>query len=106
MKPKKLQLEAELMSVLAQPTRLKILYFLKDGEKCACKINPFMELDSSIISRHLVKMRDAGILASRKDGVSIYYRIKEHRVFQILEIVDDILQSVIQEKTRELVEIF
>ncbi|MFH1011669.1 MAG: metalloregulator ArsR/SmtB family transcription factor [bacterium] len=99
---KKVELEAQLLEVLAQPTRLKILYFLRDGERCACEINPKMREDPSVISRHLVKMRDAGILGSRKEGVSIYYWIKEPRVFEILEMTDNLLRSLARQKAREV----
>lgn len=105
MHTKRIELEAELFSVLAQPTRLKILYFLRDGEQCACRINPYMEEDSSVISRHLVKMREAGILDSRKEGVSIFYWIKENRVFDLLKIADEMLVRSAREKTAELAEI-
>jgi DNA-binding transcriptional ArsR family regulator len=98
--PRKIHLEANLLAVLAQSTRLKILYFLKDGEQCACKINPMMQEDPSVVSRHLVKMRDAGILGSRREGVSIYYWITEPRVFEILAKVDDISRDAAQVKAR------
>ncbi len=97
---RKAELEAALLSVLAQPTRLKILYFLEGGEKCACEITPKMQEDPSVISRHLVKMRDSGVLDSRKEGVSIYYWVREPRVFKILEIVDKILISAAQERVK------
>jgi DNA-binding transcriptional ArsR family regulator len=96
----KIELEAELLSVLAQPTRLKILYFLRDGEQCACKINPQMREDSSVVSRHLVRMREAGLLGSRREGVSIYYWIREPRVFDLLRNVDDLLRAIMREKNR------
>jgi DNA-binding transcriptional ArsR family regulator len=99
---KKPELEAHLLEILAQPTRLKILYFLRHGEKCACKITPMMDEDASVISRHLVKMRDAGILGYRKEGVSIYYWIKEPRVFHVLEIVDEMLLTSVREKAQEV----
>jgi len=102
MDSKKVELEAELLAVLAQPTRLKILYFLKDGEKCACEINPRMREDASVISRHLVKMREAGILDSRKEGVSIYYWIKEPRVFAILQTADEMLKTAAHTWAREV----
>jgi DNA-binding transcriptional ArsR family regulator len=97
----KIQMEADLLAVLAQPTRLKILYFLKDGEQCACKINPFMQEDPSVVSRHLVKMREAGLLSSRREGTWIHYKIRDPRVFQILEIADDIFRSAAREKAQE-----
>ncbi len=101
-KLKKVELEAQLLEVLAQPTRLKILYFLRDGERCACEINPMMREDPSVISRHLVKMRDAGILGCRKEGVSIYYWIKEPRVFKVLGLIDEILLSSVQERAHDI----
>ena len=98
--PKKVELEAGLLAVLAQPTRLKILYFLREGEKCACEINPSMQEDPSVISRHLVKMKEAGLLDSRKEGVSIFYWIREPKVFRILDMVDVILKSAAEERAR------
>ena len=100
----KIQIEADFLAVLAQPTRLKILYFLKDGEQCACKINPFMQEDPSVVSRHLVKMREAGILGSRREGVSVYYWIREPRVLQILEGVDEIIRDTAKANARRAVD--
>lgn len=106
MNDQKIKYQAEFLSVLAQPTRLKLLYFLKDGEQCACKINPYMQEDPSVVSRHLVKMRDLGILESRKEGVSIYYRIKEPLVFQILDTVDGIVKNNLQDRVKELSQLY
>jgi ArsR family transcriptional regulator len=102
----KIQMEAALLAVLAQPTRLKILYFLHDGEKCACEINPHMQEDASVISRHLVKMKEAGLLDARREGVSIYYRIIEPRVFDLLMKADEIIKTAAQEKARRTEEVF
>lgn len=95
-----IQIESDFLRAIAQPTRLRILYFLKDGEKCACEIIPKMKEDQSNISRHLALMKDAGILESRKEGVSVYYKIKDKRVFTLLSIVDEMIKSEIKEKAR------
>jgi len=96
----KISFEAELLSVLAQPTRLRLLYFLRNGERCACEINPEMQEDPSVVSRHLVRMQQAGLLGSRKEGVSKYYWIKDKRVFSILDLIDAILQDRIREQSQ------
>jgi DNA-binding transcriptional ArsR family regulator len=95
-----IQIEFDFLRVIAQPTRLKILYFLKDGERCACEIIPKMKEDQSNISRHLTHMRDAGILESRKEGVSVYYKIKDGRVFTLLSLVDEMVKAEIKKKAR------
>lgn len=92
--------ESQFLKAIAQPTRLKILYFLRDGEKCACKIIPKMKEDQSSISRHLTSLKNAGILESRKEGVSVYYKIKDRRVFSILGLVDDMLKAQVKEEAK------
>jgi DNA-binding transcriptional ArsR family regulator len=95
-----IQIESDFLRAIAQPTRLRILYFLKDGEKCACEIIPKMKEDQSNISRHLTLMKDAGILESRKEGVSVYYKIKDKRVFTLLSLVDEMVKAEIKEKAK------
>jgi len=95
-----IQIESDFLKAIAQPTRLKILYFLKDGERCACEIIPNMKEDQSNISRHLTHMRDAGILESRKEGVSVYYKINDKRVFTLLSLVDEMVKAEIKKKAK------
>jgi len=102
---KKIELEAQLLSLLGQPTRLQLLYMLKDGEKCLCEINPAMREDQSVISRHLIKLREMGILGYRKEGVSLFYWVEDPRIFDLLESARSILKTSIEKKTDELKEL-
>jgi DNA-binding transcriptional ArsR family regulator len=95
-----IELESSYLKAIAQPTRLKILYFLKDGEKCQCKIIPQMREDQSNISRHLNHMRDLGILESRKEGISVYYRIKDRRIFRLLSLADRMIKAEIEDRAK------
>lgn len=97
-----IELQSAYLKTIAQPTRLKILCFLKDGEKCQCEIMPQMKEDQSNISRHLTHMRDMGILESRREGVSVYYKIKDKRVFSLLSMVDQMVKAEIKEKARRV----
>jgi DNA-binding transcriptional ArsR family regulator len=97
-----IELESNYLKAIAQPTRLKILYFLKDGEQCQCKIIPKIKEDQSNISRHLTHMRDLGILESRREGVSVYYKIKDKRVFRLLFLVDQMIKAEIEEKAKRV----
>lgn len=85
---------ADILKALAQPTRLKIIEFLRDGERCVCEIFPAIGEEQSNTSRHLVLMLTTGILSRRKDGLKIYYAIKHP---EILEIVDTVTLLVKQE---------
>lgn len=104
--PRKIELEAGLLSLLGQSTRLNLLYMLRDGERCVCEIHPAMPEDQSVISRHLTKLRGMGLLDSRKEGVSVYYRIRDPRVFDLLELADTILRDRALEQAREAQQVF
>jgi ArsR family transcriptional regulator len=102
---KLIQMEAQLLSLLGQPTRLQLLYMLKEGEKCLCEINPVMKEDQSVISRHLIKLRKMGLLSYRKEGVSIFYKVEDERIFDLLDSASSILKSSLAKKAKELEEL-
>ena len=57
MEERVLELKAEILKALAQPTRLKILELLRDGEKCICGSVPAINGEQSNISRHISLMQ-------------------------------------------------
>jgi len=86
---------AEILKALAQPTRMKIIEFLRDGERCVCEIFPAIAEEQSNTSRHLNMMQNCGILARRKEGIKIFYALKHPEVLQILELAMVILKKEI-----------
>jgi ArsR family transcriptional regulator len=76
--------ELKIFKALSDETRLNIVEFLLDGEKCVCEIFPHMKRTQSTVSIHLGILEKAGILSSRRDGKRIYYRIKDPKVRSIL----------------------
>jgi len=65
------------LNTLAEPNRLAILSFLKDGEKCACEIHPKLKLPQNLSSHHLKVLKDLGLLKSRREGNNILYSRNE-----------------------------
>ena len=76
---------ADVLKSLAQPTRLKIIDFLRDGERCVCEIFPAIGEEQTNTSRHLTYMQTHGILSRRNEGVKIYYAVKHPEVFEIID---------------------
>lgn len=70
---------------LASDQRLKIIGLLKEGEKGSQQIIDELHLDASVISRHLMLLRNVGLVTARKEGVASYFAIADQRVFQIIE---------------------
>lgn len=85
------RLQAAALRALAHPVRLKILDLLRDGEECVCRLAPRAGVTESNLSQLLAVLRVAGIVESRREGHSIYYRVRDPRIFQVLDKVRAIL---------------
>ena len=68
---------AELLKAAADPTRLRILRLLHEAkqELCGCELVDCLEEAQYNVSKHLRVLRQAGLIASRKDGQWVYYRL-------------------------------
>jgi ArsR family transcriptional regulator len=75
----------KILKALSDETRLKIVEFLLDGEKCVCEIFPYVKRTQSTVSIHLNDLKKAGILESRREGKKIYYKIADLRVCDIFK---------------------
>jgi ArsR family transcriptional regulator len=95
-----IQLKAEVLKALAQPTRLKILELLRNGERCICEIVPAINGEQSNISRHISTMQKSHLITTRKDGVKVMVKVRDPRVFEILDKVGLFLKTQMQEQTR------
>ncbi|NTV49549.1 MAG: helix-turn-helix transcriptional regulator [Geobacteraceae bacterium] len=87
--------QAEILKTLGQPTRLKIIDFLRNGERCVCEIFPAISEEQSNTSRHLNLMVSSGILFRRKEGVKIFYAVKHHEIFEIVDLAAMIMTEEI-----------
>jgi ArsR family transcriptional regulator len=95
-----LELKAEILKALAQPTRLKILQLLRNGEKCICEIVPAINGEQSNISRHISLMQKSNLVTTRKDGVKVMVKVKDQRVFEILDSISIMLRNQMSEQSR------
>jgi ArsR family transcriptional regulator len=81
-----LEFSAEVLKAIAQPTRLRIIELLRDGEHCVCEIFPAIGHEQSNTSRHLQMMLKSGILQQRKDGLKIYYSLRHPEVLEMVRL--------------------
>ncbi len=100
MEERALELKAEVLKALAQPTRLKILELLRGGERCICEIVPAINGEQSNISRHISVMQKGHLITTRKDGVKVMVKVRDPRIFEILDTVGLFLKTQMQEQSR------
>ena len=67
---------SRLFSALSDPTRLKILHALTVTEElCVCDLATILEMTPAAVSQHLSRLRSGRLVQSRRDGMTIYYRL-------------------------------
>ena len=81
---------AGLMRALSNEKRLMILCQLGDGELSVGQMLPLVGLSQSALSQHLAKLRDEALVATRRDGTTIFYRIAEPAVLKVIAVLAEI----------------
>ncbi len=76
---------AALLKALAHEARLMVLCQLLDGEHSAGALQEGSDLSQSALSQHLARLREEGLVATRRDAQTIYYRLADHNVARVLE---------------------
>lgn len=74
-----------LLSVLGNEFRLRLLYAVGDGEVCVCHLEEILQKRQPYISQHLSVLRDEKVLKTRREGRYIFYRVADPAVFDLLE---------------------
>ena len=90
-------MNAEFLRALGHPMRVRVLELLRSREEMSVReLQAALQIESGGASQHLSAMRRQGLLATRRQGTSVFYRVRDQRTFRILEIARDILTSHVQ----------
>ena len=76
---------AALLRLLSNEKRLMVLCQLADGEMSVGEIQTRVGLSQSALSQHLALLRDEGVVATRRESQTIYYRVADHAAMRIIE---------------------
>jgi len=81
----------KLLSIAGSDVRLKILFLLNtENELCPCDLADILKMSVPAISQHIRKIKDAGIITSRRDGQTLYYSLNRDET----EIFNSIFKSI------------
>jgi DNA-binding transcriptional ArsR family regulator len=87
------QQQTVILKALAHPSRLAMVDALGSGERCVCELQRLVGSDISTVSKHLAVLKRAGIVADRRDGVQIYYRLRIPCILQVFPCVAAVMQA-------------
>ncbi|HCS12414.1 MAG: hypothetical protein COS82_03505 [Zetaproteobacteria bacterium CG06_land_8_20_14_3_00_59_53] len=97
---------ATAFKALGDPVRLRLFYLLsRYAELCVCHLTDALQLPQSTVSRHLGSLRHAGLVATRRDGKWMYYRLSGELAASLAAIIGPVADATQQSDLRQLDEI-
>ncbi|MCW4048487.1 MAG: metalloregulator ArsR/SmtB family transcription factor [Candidatus Bathyarchaeota archaeon] len=84
-----------LFKALGDKNRQKLLYLLRDGERCVSDLLPFFDILQPTVSTHLLMLEETGFLKVRREGRKRYYSISNPKVYEFLDSFIEELSGVI-----------
>jgi DNA-binding transcriptional ArsR family regulator len=99
------EVKAELFRALAHPARIRVLELLAEGERSVSDIAPVVGLEASHLSQQLAVLRHAGLVTTRKQGLSVIYRIRDRALVSLLSTAKKLLINSLSESQELLDEL-
>ena len=100
MKREIFELQAEVCKTLANPKRLEIIAALKDGELSVGDLVDRLGITKANVSQHLAVLRQRKVVATRRAGVNIYYRINNPKITEACALMKAVLMEQLVEGER------
>ena len=97
MEEKMFQMHAEVCKSMANPTRLKIMNLLREGEKSVEELRKRLELPKANLSQHLSILRQRRVVSTRRAGLNIYYKVANPKMIKACDILREVLLEQLQE---------
>lgn len=85
--------KSELFKALGHPVRIRILNLLRSGERTVSDLQTQLQIEASSVSQQLAVLRARQLVVGRKEGTSVYYRVADPRVFDLLDTARAIFEA-------------
>jgi DNA-binding transcriptional ArsR family regulator len=85
--------KAEFFKALAHPLRIAIIDALRDGESGVNDMCDVLNVEQSTLSQQLAVLRNRNIVVGRKEGLNVYYSVRDTSVFKLLDVAKQIFNN-------------
>jgi DNA-binding transcriptional ArsR family regulator len=92
------ELHADMCKVFSHAKRLEILNLLRNHEMTASTLIKKTGLSKPNLSQHMSILRSKGVVASRREGINVYYRIANAKIIQAYDLIRGVLVEQLEEK--------
>lgn len=83
---------ANILKTLGQSIRVQIVLIIGKGESCVCHLEAILGIRQARISQHLMALRKAGIVSTKREGRHIYYQLENPQILEIIYQIAEIFQ--------------
>jgi len=94
------ELHARVCKAIADPKRLLMINELRDGELSVGDISEALGISQSNASQHLAVLRDRGVVTTRRDGTTVYYRLRSPKIVQAVDLLREFLADDLADRAR------
>ncbi len=77
---------SRLFKALADPTRLRLVRAMRDGEMCVCDLAATLSMTESAVSHQLRRLREQSLVRARREGQIVYYSLDDAHVAELLDV--------------------
>ncbi len=84
---------ARILKAMAHPSRLLILDYLAEGERCVCELTELVGSDMSTVSKHLSVLRAAGLVSNEKRCLQVFYTLRVPCATSLFSCVESVVKS-------------
>jgi len=81
------------LKTISDENRLKIICYLRDGEKPVCKIVEFTQLPQNLVSHHLKKLKEVWLVKSKKEWLKVRYSLNNEEVKKYLWEISELFNN-------------
>ncbi len=92
------EIRAKIIKAMGHPVRLMMIEFLKVGERSFSEVFALFRLDKSTISKHLLVLKEAGIVSSKKSGADMIYKLEVPCVTDFFSCVTAVIDSNVKKQ--------
>lgn len=86
LKDEEIEHTVQLFKAMADHTRCRILWALHEQEMCVCDLAALLGISESAVSHQLRLLRQLQLVANRRQGPILYYRLNDHHVHQLINV--------------------
>jgi len=96
------RLHADICSTLANPKRLRIINTLREKELSSAELLTALRVPKANLSQHMTVLRQKGVVAARREGNTVYYRLARPKILKAFDLMRELLFEVLDDHRRLL----